>query len=758
MKADNFSEQNVLELTLKEDWDYPPNPDTPQGHFIGRVDEYDRLINDILRKNSGSILLSGSRGVGKTSLVYKVLQEVKPLVKNGNRTLLPVILNASQLKVDSDSELNRNVITGLIRRLYSASVMTQENGKDNDKKYVKVSKLYIKAVSKTAEITERVEDITSEEVVESRVRSSQIHVKPNLKTIIATIFAVAAALFFVNGNIPKPYSEIVAFIVLLSGYFAVTFSLERTERSETNKKQAREASEIYIRDNDIGNLEFDLERVLESLNESHKVVFVIDELDKISKPELVIQVIKAFKNLFTLTPAIFIFITGDDVFERIEESLTDREIEATLFTHRVFLTRPGFKDLEKFMLDIIKDSAKKGELTEEPMFRQFLNLACFEARSDFTRLYEKIRDYITGFEAMRFPIIGISELTSDETNKAGMQKAVGLVFDYYRSSEPSKWSSNEQLLGQLYKCAEDLLDKDPGADVVEPFGDEAYKEVKIELVHLLARYGALHSKGKVPVEDGDQKHEAEGYTWSGKIGEIPKSIETLTSVEQRYLQAWEAFTSFSFKVINLKRKVTKAVLISKNNIEKNKEEVINELLYLAGMNPQPLFDASAPILRGLKYLPPEHYPREELGKSVNELKQFVEQLKSKFYEIVLRIFKNEIFDAGPLQQRGELFSALLDLRSSVINNSVTHQVISKKDLSKQLLLVSDISPEVIWQNRKLIKQNRETFKIVNIQKDEKLHYKQHSYLNKGFYNISGWDQFSLVPTLKKVMNWLLIET
>jgi len=40
-----------------------------EGYFVGREKELELLVNDILHKNRGSILISGHRGVGKTSLV-----------------------------------------------------------------------------------------------------------------------------------------------------------------------------------------------------------------------------------------------------------------------------------------------------------------------------------------------------------------------------------------------------------------------------------------------------------------------------------------------------------------------------------------------------------------------------------------------------------------------------------------------------------------------------------------------------------------
>lgn len=66
-----------MKLFLKEDWDIPiqiPLTKNNVGYFIGRKKELFSLFNELSRRKTGSILISGYRGVGKTSLVYKVTQ------------------------------------------------------------------------------------------------------------------------------------------------------------------------------------------------------------------------------------------------------------------------------------------------------------------------------------------------------------------------------------------------------------------------------------------------------------------------------------------------------------------------------------------------------------------------------------------------------------------------------------------------------------------------------------------------------------
>ena len=48
-----------LRLALHDDWDEPPHPSQRRGHFVGRRSESDHLRSELVRKSTGSILISG---------------------------------------------------------------------------------------------------------------------------------------------------------------------------------------------------------------------------------------------------------------------------------------------------------------------------------------------------------------------------------------------------------------------------------------------------------------------------------------------------------------------------------------------------------------------------------------------------------------------------------------------------------------------------------------------------------------------------
>lgn len=79
---------------------------------------------------------------------------------------------------------------------------------------------------------------------------------------------------------------------------------------------------------------------------------MIDELDKIEESD-VIEVIKSLKSLFNQGSALFVLISGQEFFDEIHQRDKVRGKEYTLFSQRIFLQRPRFHEMKKFMDEIV---------------------------------------------------------------------------------------------------------------------------------------------------------------------------------------------------------------------------------------------------------------------------------------------------------------------------------------------------------------------------------------------------------------------
>lgn len=148
-----------MKIILKPDWDIPVQiPRKKQfeqiGHFVGRKAELAVFVNELLRRKQGAILVTGYRGVGKTSFVYQALHKL--LRQHDNEKRLFVLVNGNHLDSDiySRSPDPKSILVNLIRRLYAS---TQEEKLKPELKQ-DIESLYKKAVSSEFKLSEAIEN------------------------------------------------------------------------------------------------------------------------------------------------------------------------------------------------------------------------------------------------------------------------------------------------------------------------------------------------------------------------------------------------------------------------------------------------------------------------------------------------------------------------------------------------------------------------------------------------------------------------
>ena len=100
-------------------------------------------------------------------------------------------------------------------------------------------------------------------------------------------------------------------------------------------------------------LQSELEDTIRELaNHNYKVVFIIDELDKL-REERVRDAVESLKALLNHSPALFVLITGKELFDLVMKASLNRGKEYTMFSQKIFLPRPQFAEIRKFMDKII---------------------------------------------------------------------------------------------------------------------------------------------------------------------------------------------------------------------------------------------------------------------------------------------------------------------------------------------------------------------------------------------------------------------
>jgi len=722
----------MLKLTLKPDWDSFPSYNKKKGHFVGRQDTKDKLINDFLRKSNGSILVSGARGVGKTALVYQALQEAteKQEVNNNNK-IIPIILNAAQLDPDN-KELKKSLLQGFIRRLYTAlrNKDLEKEKKDN------LNKLYKKSVAKETKISETSFNSESE-------KNSYYFIKENkLKIGIDIIlFIIFIGLLF-KKPLPEPFNSITLLLIFIrtTTSFSVAWSRVKKSIRKEDSINSKIAEETYITDGAPDNIEYDLNEFLESIKKDYKIIFVLDELDKCGDVDKVFKLIQNYKNLFNISSALFVFVTDHLVYNHAvnnnANNKNERLIKHTLFNDRLFLTRPNFNDLESFLEDIIEYPSIE-VLKKDTNWDDFKNYLCFRCKTDFFDLYHIIRDYITGYDNKNRQILILENLDSEQLFESKIQKIIGQIYDTYKKAEPTHWKENNDLLSELYSFLDYGLNN---MDLIFQIGcnnnNTQFIDAKKSLCEYLARLDILKYRQDETKIVNKKSYSFKVYTWTTlKDFEVPKTINTNLEYEDSYIMEYNHLLEVLNSILVSSKKRLLSDQFINNNIDKKhlRVEEIEKIKEITQFNFSEQLKRYKKHYINLKKSPPIHISKDELEKVEKEI---ITSIYNNIYLNINKIFakcityhSDFVAETAMIQNKVDLLLSVPELRQSIIDNNIKHTVLYNPDLSKQVIITTDINREILNDVKKLIKLKKNKIKLINFQHFFEKSYKEVHNLN-----------------------------
>lgn len=709
-----------MKVVLKQNWDvpfYPPvSENSDQGNFVGRDKEVLPLINDILRKKSGSILVSGYRGVGKTSLVYKALFEVK---KKQENTIL-VFLNGNQLKDDHDVDYrsgnNKNidqkkVLENLIRRLYATFEEDGDKNKEiKENTSDKIKKLYRKTMAKEFKKVET--NIENHELLCGIEKKETLEFSLNesdLKELMIAFFSFffAVVIQFTDILPTKFWNNIIPLILIFHVPFSIKYisNIEKKHKEEDTKRSQEE--EIYQFDNNIGNLEFDLEKIHRDLSlNNKKLIYVIDELDKI-ETEDVKEIFNYFKNLFTLSDAQFIFICGEDLYNEIyginntknssSEKDSYRPKEYTYFTSKFFLSRPISQDLEKFFENIIEDiKIEDGE--DETCFDVLKRSLLFESKNDFYDLKTYIRSRITNFENEK-PVIEYKKIDRKDITKARLQEAICILFEQkYMSIRSSKWRENEEILRELFNYSHKIYNSLPNSEFIDPIDSPqnfpVVNEAKRDFNKLLERCGAFKQFGNKNINGNDKKLYV--YQYLGEVqSKIPLKLEGWTEFEEKFVRLYEEYFDYITSILN------------SYNIHQNEEKLVakeflcsvdkrNKVFGSANkfrLNPKDVFENYGKIYETLihnEISNNENINRDVVEEKTQELRDNINIIIQSLPIIVGRIIQtlNPELNSNNGQRRNLLENMPRETQNILLSDNYCY-LLTNQEFTKQVLIIND---------------------------------------------------------------------
>ncbi|MEX0596427.1 MAG: hypothetical protein WD512_07985 [Candidatus Paceibacterota bacterium] len=189
-------------ISLKQDWDSQPHLDRGQGQHVARKKQEEQLIDFFVRRTEGSLLVSGKRGVGKSSIIFSTIQKAREKLDKSKK-LVPVLINAPSFEMFDGSiplpaeyfpKFKELVLQTIIRRLYSPASQIIE-GKTKEQ----IKLLYTKAVAK--EVRHEIRNLESQHEQSTKTETKTFSLRwKNFLAISLGIGAGLVLLFIPSGE------------------------------------------------------------------------------------------------------------------------------------------------------------------------------------------------------------------------------------------------------------------------------------------------------------------------------------------------------------------------------------------------------------------------------------------------------------------------------------------------------------------------------------------------------------------------------
>lgn len=278
-----------------------------------------QIYNHVRNVSNSSILISGYRGVGKTSLIQMIENKINKEAKKENGDKITFVYQNID-KYDDYSILLRKLIRGVC-----LSIIDNKNlVKKNDELFLEVESLY----EHTFFDVNRFEMLSNERTTEKNLNTSI-----NFKTIIMRLTPLL--LFIGSFTILKAeyISAIASFLIKVASLIWVVFS-EINWKFMISKKaiESSKLEKTSLYDDEIA--EYQLIRILDKLEKKNiKVILVFDEIDKIDDSKKMRKVLSDLKHILLLDNSNSIVIAGQKVYyQLLDSNIEDDGLLSSVFT------------------------------------------------------------------------------------------------------------------------------------------------------------------------------------------------------------------------------------------------------------------------------------------------------------------------------------------------------------------------------------------------------------------------------------------
>ena len=431
------------------------------------------------------------------------------------------------------------------------------------------------------------------------------------------------------------------------------------------------------------------------------------------------EVLKFFKNLFTLSDALFIFIAGEEMYDLRSDVVKDETVyrpkEYTYFSSKYFLSRPLTRDLDGYFNMIVESN----NLSDED-FELFKKALLFEANNDFFDLKTCIKDRVTDFDDKNRAIIEFKRLKNEDIKKARLQKAIGILFEEkYMSINQTKWVENESMLRGIFEHAHKIFLSYSGMQFVDPTDDLTSSEIIRDFNRLLYRLQAFNNiTAETAQPINGVQVTTRTYQYTGNIpSDVPNQLGIPMEYENRFTDLFEIYCGFIIALNDVFRLGTSKIKLRLDDLFTAPDKYVNQI-NIWGFDALSQFNEKLPlynnILNQILYV----QKREEINEKSTQIENHTNTLLNNLPTIVANMLislypqSNLNPQFQPLQQNPDLFSGTANKIREALHG-VNPPVVFNSDISRQILLIYD-NIDAIKQVKTEIKDNSKTHMVVCI--------------------------------------------
>ncbi len=288
------------------------------------------LSNSLKEGYPSAFLVSGYRGVGKTSAVMRAVDLVTLSFEEGGEAEANPQIKVAHLQV-TDYKDHRSLLWSMIRQLY-LSLEKEILSPKASEPLQRLEYYYRRTFEEISDVQ------TAIELEESADKETFTF---DYKKLLAPIgVAVAGGANLLGHFLPEDkWSNILSTTLLAGGaiWGATAFQLEKSRSQSETVSRKLESKKLF--DEDIA--EYRLLELLQDLQKYYQIVFVIDELDKITEEDKLMNLFGSLKSFLLSNRARFVIIDSLDIYLKTGWRFSDNNLLDSVFSRKLHIGLPN---------------------------------------------------------------------------------------------------------------------------------------------------------------------------------------------------------------------------------------------------------------------------------------------------------------------------------------------------------------------------------------------------------------------------------